>query len=136
MGHDCFITLKVYRSLTLFISMYFRPICKTQRIEHELVHGFSNNSLPCKQMTTFSPLCLVSTQLVNVSLLQNEFAANTDKFNQNHRTELWNFIRIIFDGICFSTRSYNRTPSGESSSITRREWQRKIDQIISRQTLL
>ena len=37
------------------LSLYFRPICKTQRIEHELVHGFSNNSLPCKQMTTFSP---------------------------------------------------------------------------------
>ena len=46
-----------------------------QRIEHELVHGFSDNSLPCKQVTTFSPLLLVSTQLVDVSLLQNEFAA-------------------------------------------------------------
>ena len=43
--------------------------------EHELVDGFSNNSLPCKQMTTFSPLLLVSTQLVNVPLvLQNKFA--------------------------------------------------------------
>ena len=29
-----------------------------------------------------------------------------------------------------------RTPCGESPSITRREWQREIDQIISRQTLL
>ena len=58
------------------LSLYFRPICKMQRIEHELVHGFSNNSLPCKQVTTtFSPLLLVSTQPVNVSLLQNEFAA-------------------------------------------------------------
>ena len=47
-----------------------------QRIDHELVHGFSNNSLPCEQMTTFSPLLLVSTQLVNVPfLLENEFAA-------------------------------------------------------------
>ena len=36
-------------------------ICKTQRIEHELVHGFSNNSLPCKQMTTSYLLFLVST---------------------------------------------------------------------------
>ena len=44
------------------LSLYFRPICETQRIEHELVHGFSNNSLPCKQMTTFSPLTWVSTQ--------------------------------------------------------------------------
>ena len=60
------------------LSLYFRPICKTQRIEHEVVHGFSNNSLPCKQMTTFSPLLLVSAQLVNVPLLQNEL--NTDKF--------------------------------------------------------
>ena len=58
------------------LSLCFRPICKTQRIEHELVHGFFNNSLPCKQMTTFSPLLLVSTQLVNVPLLlQDEFAA-------------------------------------------------------------
>ena len=58
------------------LSLYFRPICKTQRIEHELLHGFSNNSLPCKQMTTFSLLLLVSTQLVSVPLLlQNEFAA-------------------------------------------------------------
>ena len=63
------------------LSLYFRPICKTQRIEHELVHGFSDNSLPCKQVTTFSPLLLVSTHLVNVSLLlQNEFAA---KYRQN-----------------------------------------------------
>ena len=67
-----FITPKVYRSLTLFISVL--------RIEHELVHGFSNNSLPCKQMTTFPPLFLVSTQLVNVPLLlQNEFAAKYRK---------------------------------------------------------
>ena len=58
-----------------YLSLYFRPICKTPRREHELVHGFSNNSLPCKQMTTFSPLLLVSTQPVNVPLLQNEFAA-------------------------------------------------------------
>ena len=70
-----FITLEVYRSLTC-LSLYFRHICKMQGIEHELVHGFSNNSLPCKQMTTFSPLLLVSTQLVDVPLLlQNEFAA-------------------------------------------------------------
>ena len=58
------------------LSLYFKPICKTQRTEHELVHGFSNNSLPCKQMTAFSPLLLVSKQLVNVPLpLQNEFTA-------------------------------------------------------------
>ena len=108
------------------LSLYFRPICKTQRIEHESVQGFSNNSLPCKQMATFSPLLSVFAQLVNVPLLlQNEFAAR-----------LWNFIRIIIDGICFSTRSYNRTPWGESPSITRCEWQRETDQIISRQTLL
>ena len=56
-------------------------------------------------------------------------------FNQNHR----NFIRIIIDGIYFSTvfqLVYNRMPWGESPSITRPEWQREIDQIISRQTLL
>ena len=60
------------------LSLYFRPVCKTQRIEHELVQGFSNNSLSCKQMTTFSPLRLVSARLVNVpfffgmSLQQNK----------------------------------------------------------------
>ena len=71
-----FITPEVYSSLTFVnLSLYFRPICKVQRIEHELVHGFSNNSLPCKQMKTFSPLLLFSTQLVNVPLLlRNEFA--------------------------------------------------------------
>ena len=55
-------------------------------------------------------------------------------FNQNHRPELWNFI--VIDWISFSTRSCSRTPYGESPSITRREWQREIDQIISCQTLL
>ena len=85
------------------LSLYFGPICKTQRIEHELVHGLSNNSLPCKQMIIFSPLLLVSTQLVNVPLLlRNEFAAKYRNFNQNHGTELWNFIRIIWwsNNIC------------------------------------
>ena len=58
------------------LSLYFRLICKTRSVEHELVQGFSNNSLPCKQMTTFSPLLFVSAQLVNVPLfLQNEFTA-------------------------------------------------------------
>ena len=62
------------------LSLYFRPICKTQKIEHELVHGFSNNSLPCKQMTTFLPCFWFSTQLVNVPLLlQNESAAKYRK---------------------------------------------------------
>ena len=69
-------------------------------------------------------------------LLQNEFAAKMVNFNQNDRTELWNFLRFIIDAVCFSTRSYSRTPCGESSSITRREWQREIDQVISRQILL
>ena len=51
-----------------------------QRIEHELVNGFSNNYLPCKQVATFSLLLLVSTQLVNVPLLlQNKFAAKYRK---------------------------------------------------------
>ena len=36
-----FITSKVYHSLTLFIF-----VLKMERIEHELVHGFSNNYLP------------------------------------------------------------------------------------------
>ena len=119
------------------LSLYFRPICKTQGIEHELVHGFSNNSLPCKQMTTFSPLLLVSTQLVNVPLLiQNEFAAkNTGKFWP--KSQDWTLeLHQNYHWWSFSTRSYNRTPWGESPSITRREWQREIDQIISRQTLL
>ena len=69
-----FITPKVSRSFTLFISVL--SIFKMQRVEHELVQGFPNNSLPCKQLTTFSSLLLVSAQLVNVPLfLQNEFAA-------------------------------------------------------------
>ena len=42
------------------------PICKMQSIEHELVQGFSDNYVPCKQMTTFSPLLLVSAQLTSV----------------------------------------------------------------------
>ena len=50
--------------------------------------------------------------------------------------ELCNFIRIMIDGICFSTRSYNRTPWGESPSFTHHEWQWEIDQIIPHQTLL
>ena len=67
-----FITPKVNRSLTLFISVLE---AHSKRVEHELVQGFSSNSLPCKQMTTLSPLLLVSAQLVNVPLfLQNEFA--------------------------------------------------------------
>ena len=45
-------------------------------------------------------------------------------------------MRIIINGIYFSTPSYSRTHSGESPSITRREWQQEIDQIISGQTLL
>ena len=69
------------------LCLYFRSICKMQRIEHELVHGFSNNYLPCKQVTTFS-LLLTTCSKIQI------------KFNQNYRTELWNFIRIIMDGIC------------------------------------
>ena len=42
------------------------------------MQGFPINSLPCKQMATFSPLLLVFAQLVNVPLLlQNEFAASS-----------------------------------------------------------
>ena len=59
-------------------------------------------------------------------------------FNQNHRTELWNFTRIssIKSVSQFVLKLYSWTPCGESPSITSREWQREIDQIISRQSLL
>ena len=73
-----FITLKVNRSLSLFISADTLGPFKTQRLEHEHV-AFAvrySNSLVCKQTTTISPLLLVSAQLVNILLfLQNEFAA-------------------------------------------------------------
>ena len=77
-GHDCFYYTESLSFTYLVYLCTLGPflICKTQRIEHELVHGFSNNSLSCKRMTTFSPLPLVSKQLVNVPFpLQNEFAA-------------------------------------------------------------
>ena len=88
------------------LSLYFRPIFKMQRIEHELVHGFSINSLPCKQMTTFSPLLLFSTQLVNAPLLrQNEFAAKYRKI----LTKITGLSSGTSSDL-LSMESYNRTP--------------------------
>ena len=58
-----------------------RSICKTQRVEHELVQGFSNNSLPCKQTATFSPLLLVSAQLINIAVFfRMSLQQTTSKF--------------------------------------------------------
>ena len=69
----------------------------------QLVQGFCDNSLPCKQMTFVSFTFGFCTASYVPLFLQNEFAGK--KFNQNHRTELWNLIRIVVDEICFSTRS-------------------------------
>ena len=70
-----FITLKVNRSLTVLVSLC---ILGHLILERELVAVTVryNNSLVCKQMKVFSPLLLVSVQLVNIPIfLQNEFAA-------------------------------------------------------------
>ena len=103
------------------LSLYFRPICKTH--EHEHVHGFSNNSLPCKQMTTFSPLPLVSTQLVKRSSSSEWVCSKIQiNFNQNYRTELQSFIRIIVDGICFSLNSFLQSNALRGIPIYHPSW--------------
>ena len=113
-----------------YLSLFFRPICKTQRVEHELVQGFCNNSLPCKQMTTLSRLRLVSAQLVmfpfffrmkiltKISGLRSGFSSEFSSIES---------ISQLVPKLC------SPTSCGESPSIPRYEWQREIDQIISRQ---
>ena len=63
------------------LSLYFRQICKMQRVQHELVQGFSNNSLFCKQMTTFLPcFWFLHSQLMFLSFFRMSLQQNAGKF--------------------------------------------------------
>ena len=70
------------------------------------VHGFSNNSLPCKQMATFSPLRLVSTQLVSVPFLLQDLTKITG-LSSGASSEL-----SSMESVSHSTHSHNRTSKG------------------------
>ena len=71
-GHDCF----HYTESQSFTHLVVRYAHFKQHKDHRVrACGFYNNSLVWKQMTTFSPLLLISAQLLNFFFLQNEFAA-------------------------------------------------------------
>ena len=120
-GHDCFYYTES-QSFTHLAHLCTLGPFNTQKLEHELV-AFTvryHNLLGCKQMTTFSPSLSVSAQLVKIHFLFR--LSSRQNLGEFYGKSLWNFIRVITAEICFSGRSYNRTPFGKSPSITRRNY--------------
>ena len=115
-GQDCFYHTES-QSFTDLVSLCTLGPFKTQRLEQELVNFAEryNRSLVCKHMTTFSPLFLVSAQLVNIPLFFRMSLQQTQvNFKLNHRIKLWKLIRIIIDEIslnsCLQSNALSEIP--------------------------